>query len=282
MKKCLLLIGLVFILGSFQNAPPKSKQILRDMLKSISTIKTMTYTLKGWERLKGGKIQYSEIDAKQNINPFKLYLHSKAEPNKGVQIIYNEEHYGKKGYVNAGRFIPNIKLDPYGGRMREKQHHTILNTGFNTLAGIIKNALARAEKEGEPGDLEKFCTYDGDLTWDGKPCYKVTISDPTYNYINYTVKEDDDVEKLEVTKYICGYLIIEKNNNVKDFWSLKPGMQIKIPSSYAKKTVLYIEKKTNLPIYQSMNDEIGEFERYEFYNLEVNIPINEDNFKNFP
>jgi outer membrane lipoprotein-sorting protein len=283
MKKVILLISVLFITAAaFSKPTNEAKVIIEKMLVSIDKLKTLSYTMKGWERLNDGKDQYSEIDAKLNVKPQKIYIHSKAEPNKGVQIIYNEEFYGKKAYVNAGKFIPNLKLEPFSSRMRDKQHHTILNTGFSTLGNIIKNALQRAEKEAKQEDFDKFLKYEGEITWNNINCYKITITDPTFSYINYTVKEGDDVESLERSKFICGYLIIDKNENVKDFWSLKSGMVIKIPSSYAKKTTLYIDKNTMLPIYQVMSDESKQFEKYEFYNVKVNPTFKETDFKDFP
>jgi len=282
MKKIFLPLFVLFLFVAANKPTNEAKVIIDKMLVSIDKINTLSYTMKGWERLKDGKDQYSEIDAKLNVKPQKIYIHSKAEPNKGVQIIYNEEFYGKKAYVNAGKFIPNLKLDPFSSRMRDKQHHTILNTGFATLGGIIKNALKRAEKEATQEDFNKFLKYEGEVTWNGINCYKISITDPTFTYLDYEVKEGDDVEKLEREKFICGYLIIDKNDNVKDFWSLKPGMTIKIPSSYAKKTILYIDKATYLPIYQVMSDEVKQFEKYEFYNVKLNPTFSGTEFKDFP
>jgi len=281
MIKRIFSIALVFFVFTAANQPVvNTKAVVTGMLASIDNIKTLSYNMKGWERMKDGKQQFSEIDAKIQVKPQRIYIYNKAEPNKDVQILYNEEIWGPKAYVNAGKFIPNLKLDPFGGRMREKQHHTILNTGFATTAGIIRNALQRQQKE-MPDAFEKYVQYEGDIAWNGIECYKITITDPTFAYIDYVVKEGEDVEKLERTRYICGHLIIEKNPSVKDFWSLKPGMKIKIPTSYAKKTVMYIDKKTNLPLVQIMSDEVGQFEKYEFYNVKVNPVFAADEFKDF-
>jgi len=270
MIKRILSVALVFFVLTAANQPTvNTKAVVTTMLGSIDKIKTLSYSMKGWERLKDGKQQYSEIDAKVQVSPQKIYIYSKAEPNKDVEILYNEELYGKKAYVNAGKMIPNLKLDPFSGRMRDKQHHTILNTGFTTFSGIINDALKRQQKE-MPDAFEKYCNYEGDITWNGLNCYKITITDPTFAYIDYVVKEGDDIEKLERTRYVCGHLIIEKNPHVKDFWSLKPGMKIKIPTSYAKKTLLYVDKATHIPVVQIMSDEVGQFEKYEFYNVKIN------------
>jgi outer membrane lipoprotein-sorting protein len=44
------------------------------------------------------------------------------------------------------------------------------------------------------------------------------------------------------------------------------------------KTVLYIDKETNFPIYQEMSDEKGVFEKYEYSNLVVNPIFKADDF----
>jgi outer membrane lipoprotein-sorting protein len=276
MMRKISVVALLFFLITAVRFEISSRTIIYNMLSAIDNLKTVSYTMKSWERF-DGKDHFSEIDAKVMVNPQKVYVYSKTPPNKDVEVLYNESLYGNKAYVNAGRMIPNLKLDPFGSRMRNMQHHTILNTGFNTLGRIIKNALERQQKEA-PNDFDKLFVYEGDVTWNGISCYKMVINDPTFTYIDYIVKEGDDVEKLERERFICGYLIIEKNPSVKDFWSLKPGMKIKIPSSYAKKTVLYIDKKTYLPVVQIMSDDVGQFEKYEFYNVKVNPVFKENEF----
>lgn len=278
MKKTLTLLLLLPALLFAQKPAFDTKGTIDKMLANIDKIKTLSYTMKGWERMTNGKEQYSEVIAKLQVNPQLIYLYSLAEPNKDVEIMYNESLFGKKALVNAGRMIPNLKLDPFGGRMRDNQHHTILNTGYATFGKIIKNAMDRQKKEA-PADFDKFCVYEGDVTWNGINCYKISITDPTFKYVDYVVKEGDNVEKLEREKFICGYLIIEKNPGVvKDFWSLKAGQKIKIPSSYAKKSTIYVDKSTLLPLVQIMSDEKGQFEKYEFHNLKLNPTFKANEF----
>jgi len=71
---------------------------------------------------------------------------------------------------------------------------------------------------------------------------------------------------------------LKKNKEIKNFGDVKPGQIIIIPNAYARKTVLYIDKNTYLPILQTMYDDIGLFEQYEFYNLQLNPKIAEEEF----
>ena len=245
-----------------------SRDIVTGMLSSIENVKGLKYTFKSYERI-NGKDFYTEMDIKANINPLKFYGYTKSEPNKGVEVLYLDGQWDNKAMVNPGNWLPNVKLSPYGDRMRENQHHTIKEAGFNFLGAIIKNAVKRADTE-RPGQFDSFFKYEGDITWNNRQCYKVSIEDPEFRYIDYTVKEGDNIGNLEKRNGICGYLILEKNPSVKGFDGLKAGMKIKLPSSYAKKTTLYIDKQNNLPIVQIMSDDTGQFEKYEFYNLVVN------------
>lgn len=289
MKKTFLLLMLAVVgIVSFRFAPTvsedplsvSSRDLISKMLTSIDNAKTLQFTLKGWERI-DGKDSYSEVDAKLNVNPFKVYLLSKAKPNDGVQIIYNAAEYGDKAHVNPGAWLPNVNLDPYGSKMRKGQHHTILNSGFSFLSKIIRAAVAKADNEAA-GEFEKHFVYEGDVVWSGRKCYKVVITDPTFKYENYTVKSGETVDVIAKNRNICGFLIVEKNADVDDFSDISAGQVIKVPTTYAKKTTLYIDHQTHLPIVQIMHDEIGQFERYEFHNIVVNPKFNESVFVDFP
>ena len=271
-----LAVSILFLLpltGSahrnMSDTPASSRDIMTSMLNSIDKIRTLKYTFKSYERLNGKSEDFfTEMDIKVNLSPRKMYGLTKSKPNEGVEVLYVEGQWNNKAKVNAGKWLPNLNLNPYGGRMRENQHHTIMEAGFGFLASIIKNAIKRADTE-KPGEFDSFFRYDGDITWQGRPCFKVTIDDPEFTYVNYTVKPSEDINKIEKDKGICGYLILTKNG-LKDFDDVKPGMTVKIPTSYAKKTILYIDKSTYLPIVQIMYDDIGQFEKYEFHSLSVN------------
>ncbi len=277
------MVSLVSLQFTFANRidenAPSSRDIINNMLSGIDNAKTLQFTLKGWERV-NGKDSYSEVDARLNVSPFRVHIHSKAAPNDGVKILYNESKFGTKANVNPGAWLPNVKLDPYGSKMRKGQHHTIMNSGFTFLSKIIRAAIVKADKEAA-GQFDKHFIYDGDVTWNGRKCYKVTINDPTFKYENYTVKAGETIDAIAKAKNICGYLIIDKNAGVDDFTDISAGQVIKVPTSYAKKTVLYIDQQYNLPIVQIMYDEVGQFERYEFHNLVVNPKFNEAVFTDF-
>lgn len=256
------------------------KQLLNDMLQSIKKVNTLTYTLKAWERLdQGEKTQYNEMLTHYQKQPLMIYIKNFSEPNEGVEVLYRDGMLDGKVLVNAKSWLPNLKLDPYGGQLRKDQHHTIFNAGFDYMGGIVSKALARATKEAKSeSEINEVFVYDGEINWNGIACYKVILKDPTFTYRDYTVKEGDDLNKLADRLAINAYLVVDKNDNVKWFDKFNAGDKVKLPTSYAKKTILYLDKSTMLPIVQIMHDENGQFEKYEFHNLKVNPSFASDQF----
>ena len=51
---------------------------------------------------------------------------------------------------------------------------------------------------------------------------------------------------------------------------------------YSNKAIMYIDKKTFIPVNLKVYDELGLFEAYEFYNMKINVAFAPDEFtKNF-
>ena len=80
-------------------------------------------------------------------------------------------------------------------------------------------------------------------------------------------------QKLMVSEYSIMQL-----NQLKDLTDEVENKILTVPSSYATMTVLFIDEKTFLPIYQSLGNNNGEFERYEFSNLQINPTFSNDEF----
>ena len=276
-----IVLSIVILLFGFASEPssnqiPGSRNLLQQMLQSIDNVKTLKYSFKAKERIEG-KPFVTELDVKYNESPLRLYVYTKSEPNKGVEILYREGEWENKALVNPGKWLPNIKFSPYHPRLRKNQHNTILQSGFGMLRSIISDAMNRADRDA-PEQFEEVFKIKGEITFQGKACYELEITDPEFAFVSYTVKDGEDINKIAYGRGISGYLIVQNNASLDDFDDLEPGMTVKIPTSYAKKTILYIDKENNLPIVQIMFDEIGEFERYEFLNLKVNPSIKEIEF----
>jgi hypothetical protein len=76
--------------------------------------------------------------------------------------------------------------------------------------------------------------------------------------------------------------MLENNPKHDSYSAVKEGDVIKVPNYYSKLTLLLIDKEYLLPVNNKVFDDKGLFETYEYYDMEVNKPIDQQEFtKNF-
>lgn len=269
MKKLLFLCLIVsFVLPQQVFAQPTSsidkEKVIKDMIEAMDNVRTMRFKLKKQERI-SGKLKYGEQTVKLNVSPFKVYIKVK-EPDEDAEVLYVEGERGGQTLVNPAKFpYINLNLDPYGDILRKDQHHTIFELGFRYMSGIVKDAYKRF------GDkVDEYVIYEGDVTWNGRQCYKATIDNKDFAYINYTVKSGEDILDIAKKHFVSEIMIVEANSNVDDFDDVKAGQTIKIPNTYCRKITFYIDKEWMLPIYQKLWDDKGVFAEYQYLNVTLN------------
>ena len=253
-------------------AQHNAKEITDKMLLAIEQTKTMKYTTRLFERI-DGRLNSAENNVKLSVNPFKAYIYLVA-PTKGIEILYIAGENGNKALVNPNAFpYVSVYLDPKGSIMRKNQRHTILNLGFTYFAEIAKEAKQKAGK-----NFNQTFLYKGSIKWENYDCYVIIIDYPEFAYIPYTVKQDETLLTIAKKLKVSEYMILEINPKIKDYHNVHAGQVIKVPNAFAKKTTLYIDKVTYLPVMQAMFDEKGLFEKYEFRNLIANPKIPDEEF----
>lgn len=264
MKFYITFITLVVFLASngiAQNETPLN--IIEKMFEAIDNHNNLQGHLYSEERL-DGFYQKNHIEFKLSNSPRMVYVKS-VDPNQGVEILYNPNLYGERVYVNPNKFlVPNIKLSLESRLLLDNRHHTIENLGFEFLKEVFTNAFERAGNQ-----VDDILSYKGMVQFDGKECFEIEINDPTFSTKKYTVQEGENIFSLSRRLLISEYSIIEMNEDIDSFWDISVGDEITIPTSYAPKTILYIDKENYLPIMQLMEDDKGLFEKYEFKNLKL-------------
>ncbi len=280
MKKSLILslaVAVIAVLSLSLTHRPESqtRTIVNKMLSAIAAHKGSMYTMKSEERITGIKgLRGGMILTKINIAPKKLYLKMIEDPNKGTEMLYAEGEREGKALVNPGKFLPTLKLNPFSNLLTKDQHHTILSSGFSIVGKIVEQGIKKADAAGKFDEVFK---YVGDVTWNGRSCYKLVIEDPTYTYTTYTAQKGENMYKIAIKFLVPEYSMVE-SSGVKNFEEDLGGKTVKIPTSYSKKTVMYIDKENNFPIFQEVSDDKGIFERYSFFNLVVNPAFKSDEF----
>lgn len=272
-KLILLLIAASAVCLNVSAQPmPSHTELFDKMMTSIATVKTLKFRLVKNERMMNGKMAPGDQQVKMQVNPFKCYLKI-AKPNEGAEVLYVKGTNNNNALVNPNAFpYVNLNLDPYGDILRTDQHHTIHELGFVYTGELLKDAHDRYQHK-----INEFMKNEGLIKWDGRDCYKIVLDNKDYKLLDYTVLPGEDLIKIARKKKVGEYNLMELNG-LKSYSSVKAGQVIKVPVTYAKRIVVYIDKLTYLPIYQELYDNKGLMATYEYHNLIVNPVIADEEF----
>jgi len=264
---CLLLVGFSCLLHAQKDL--SCKEIIFKMTKSIDEVQSLKYNLKITERGKKGYNHY-ESSVKLNRKPRQIYLYI-----KGIELLWKQGWNNGKAYVKPNSFpYVNLSLDPQGSLMRQDQHHTINEMGFDYFGSIIEYTAVK--------QMDKFDQYfrlEGEERYNNRPCYKVTINNKEFGFTTYTVGKNESLTSIARKLHVSEYMIVENNPKLSDYFDiLKEGQQIKVPTWYAKDVVIYIDQFYFLPVGVKVSDDKGLYEQYDYFFLQVNPKIAEEEF----
>lgn len=271
LKRSALLVALLLmqLISYSQKAQLSCKEVVNKTLKSIKEVKGLKYHLKITERGKKG-FNYYESAVKFNRNPRLIYLYI-----KGIEVLWLQGKNDGRALVKPNSFpFFNLNLDPMGNLMRQDQHHTLNEMGYDYFAGVIQHTI---DKLGDKFD--DYFELDGEERINGRPCYKVNINNRDFTYVDYTIGEGESITSIARKFYVAEYMILEKNPKFKDYFDiLKKGEVIKIPTWYCKTVVMYVDQLYFVPISIKVSDDRGLFEEYNYFYLQVNPKFEEGEF----
>lgn len=245
------------------------KDIMLKSLKSIDEIKSLKYHLKITERGKKG-FNFYESAVKFQKKPRKIYLYI-----KGIEVLWVEGKNKGKALVKPNSFpYFNLNLDPLGDLMRQDQHHTLNEMGYDYFANIISYSIKKIGN-----DFDKVFSLHGEVKINNRMCYKIIIDNKDFSYVDYKIGPNESITSIARKLNVCEYMILEKNKKFKDYFDiLTPGEVIKVPTWYCRKVEMYIDKFYFLPISIKIEDDKGLFEEYNYHFLQVNPKIDEAEF----
>lgn len=270
MKKLLLGLALSIVFIGSANAQ-NVNEIAKKILDACANAKSISYDFYAYERFAGSKRVNSEVTIKYQASPLKVFAEAK-KPTRATLAYVPSSH--PKVHVKKGL---KLRLDLTSSMLMKDQHHPLSNAGFGTFKNIIEKSIKAKGLSLNSSNLSDFIVMKGSKTYDGKDVWVVEILDKDYKIVNYTVTAADktiwDVgSKLAIPEYRVMQL-----NNIKE--DLTTGQVLKVPSSYAKKTTVYVDKATYLPVFQELEDDEGIYERYEFKNVKLNQKFTNADFE---
>lgn len=265
LNKIRLLVAILclFLVQNTCSAQMIASNLIKLMSDATGKAYNYEYTMITSERLLSGKGFHNGKSFNRLQMPnFNIYMKILASPNAGTEIIFNKSKYGSDCVVNAGKLIPNLNLNPFGRILRKDQHHTIYESGFKYSVDLLRSVNAKLGNDA----FNKFATVESDILYSGRKCFRMTMEDINFKYEKYTVKSGETMYSIAATKKVSEFLIAARNKFSSYDVDIE-GRTIEIPSSFAKKAIIYIDKETYHPLGIEMQDEVGIFEKYEFSNV---------------
>ncbi|MDW8273457.1 MAG: DUF1571 domain-containing protein [Chitinophagales bacterium] len=273
-KQLLVIFFLIAYCKSHNAQQTDVRALITDMLNAIKNAKGYIYTMKGTERLIGkNEYKVTEVFTKVNVSPKKIFARVVNEPNKGTEMLYVAGERDNKILVKSG-WVPALKLSPFSSLLMKDQHHSLLSAGFGFFYKNISEGIRRADAQDKFNTVFKL---DGEITYEGRKCFKLIVEDPTYSVTEYKASKGENTYTIS-QKLLVPECFIMEANGIKSIDENLEGKTLKVPTSYAKRSIIYIDKQNNFPIYQEMWDNKGMFEKYEFKNLIVNPTFAENEF----
>ncbi len=264
LRNIISLLMVFFISVSFTKSPSQGALVLEQVFEKNKSMQKVTVTIAMKERFDKKYID-KKTSFKIEYNPTKIYLKQET-PDPQYEVIFLEGQNDNKAIVNPSSFPwITLKLDPLGNTMRKNNHHSIYKSGFSFFVDVLEHLFDKYKSE-----FANMVDYQGITDYSGIPCHKMIVNNPYFKYITYTVQPGDNLEMLSHKFFICDYMILEKNPEIKSFEALKAGSQILIPSDYAKLFILYIDAKTLLPVATKIYDDDGLFEEYNYIDVNLN------------
>ena len=264
------LIFYLFLSFSFHNLQAQSTiSYFNNMIKSISTIKTLKYELHAKELI-NGEIFYTYSKVKLQKKPFCLYNYM-IKPDLGVEVLF--AHENKYALVNPNGFpFINIKLDPSGELIRKNQHHTLFDSGFDNFKDIVLSVLELIKKS-----PDKYIINLGVKQINNINCQVLHVINPDFYFSEYIVQKGENIESIARKFNLSSYLILVENN-FSFYNDVTLGDEILIPNSYAEKFEIWIDLQSSLPIVQKVFVNNKLFEHYEYKNIIINPEFSIDEF----
>lgn len=272
-KKYFLLAVSLFVSLSVFSQERNVSEVINKMLSACDNLKSSGFVLKSTERLKDGALHESEVIVKLQRNPLKIYVYC-VNPNPGAEGLWRIGELNNHVLVNPNGFpFFNLRLNTHHLLLRKGQHHTIEDLGFDYISNVFKHYLEKSEKE----ILKKF-SLQGNVQFDGRNCIQLVYENPEFTYEVYRSSHNESLTKIANANFVNDYMLLCINKELKGYDEVKAGQAIKLPVTYGKKIVLYLDKSTYLPLVQMIYDEHGLYEKYEFKSFLLNPKFDADDF----
>ncbi len=270
-----IIAGFAFFMAmSFQFNQASAQDFVSLLMKSSASVdkyNDLEFHFDYKERRPNGKIVDGSMDIKVHEGAVKkVYIDAFAPDKAKLSYIANE----RDGKVGVKKGILNLKLDPLNSLLMKNSHHPIYRSGFKRTRDILMTTYNNRKE-----DVKTMAAMKADVTFDGRACYQIVLTDDKYGTKQYTVKAGDNLLKIAEKEGVPEIRIMELNDGINSYFDVEAGQTITIPTSYGKVTTMYIDKENYLPLYQKVEDDLGLFAEYKTTKLNLNPGFTEASFE---
>lgn len=264
-----LLLSFFYFLASFLQAQ-NAISVSKEMFTAISGMQTVNMKMESYERI-GNKYVTTKFMIKRSRVPLNIY-YKQFSPTDGSEVMLNKSG---KVWVNPGTFPwITLELDINSSLLRKDQHHCILDSGYDYFILLLSDLFKKYSDS-----LSKYVVISGTEKINNSDCYKISFTNPNYRLYAYkTIKEESPLSLASKFK-IPEYKIGELNNIASVTDKIPVGTSLKLPNDYAKSMILWLDKKTKIPLKMEVYDEKGLYEKYLFTEVVINPVFKQDEFE---
>lgn len=249
-------------------APITTPQLIARLVAAIDNVKSMRVTIEAREHI-ADRYLAAVSAIKLTTNPVRVYLKNQ----KGIELLYVAGANDGDAWVYPAAFpYVTLSLNPQGSLMRRDQHHTVLQTGFGTIADLLKDSEKLPDKS-----FYRSFRYVGDTVFQRRTCYILRSDYPQFRSIAYKASANETPATV-AARFGCGEYRILERNKLSIGERLSANQVVQVPNAYSKRTVILVDPKTFLPAAIAVYDDRGLYEQYNFLNAVVNQPIPAEEF----
>ncbi|HUW06585.1 MAG TPA: DUF1571 domain-containing protein [Williamwhitmania sp.] len=252
-------------------APQKNDQlkIFWSTLNKLEMENTISFQLRFSEVEPSGERNSKTGFFKLRKHPFDFYYRQDS-PQKGLELLYVEGVNNNKVLIHRNSFPwISFSLDPLGNIMLRESRHPIFEAGYWYLVEVVKH-ITTVNKQAS-------VTYEGEELCLEKQCFRFLVDNPSYRLEHYRTKKGETLYSIAKSQHLFLYTLRMLNPNV-DPSCIPDLTMLTIPSDYARKMYVFIDKKELIPIKIEIYSDHGLLEEMEFTNVTQEVMLSPYDF----
>jgi hypothetical protein len=264
--KIILLVCLLLSSTLCVKAQSDPHELIQLAVANAKAVKSAAFKIENTERF-DGELRTGLQEVRYQQQPFQVWM-TFIYPDPGATIMYDATvNTEKMIYDPVGFPYMKLELDPLGAVARNNNQHTIYEIGFGHIGRLIEVLYQNSEH----------------VTWSSgageENVKQISILSKRRGLGHYIVGHGETTRSVAQKLKISEYKLVELNEAVKAYGSLKEGLAIVVPDYYALETILDIDMTSYLPVKVALSDELGLLAAYSLSDVILDVEVMQPSLK---